>query len=259
MLKKPLLLAMLMAASATQVAFADLHDRGGGMIYDDVLNVTWLQDVNYAMTSGYDADGMMNWYQATDWAEQLIYGGHSDWRLPKLTPVNGSSFTYDFSDLHSGNSDVSWNNSGTNSELGYMYHVNLGNAGSCDTSGLPAGCETLEDQPGYIANFTYNPGPFKNFSRGPDGYTTFWTNTLSPWERDPIESPEAWVFHFTGGGQDPDWVLNADNFAWAVRDGDVAAVPEPETYALMLAGLGLVGFAARRRRHESLLDHSIWE
>lgn len=28
----------------------------------------------------------------------------------------------------------------------------------------------------------------------------------------------------------------------------VAAVPEPETYALMLAGLGLVGFAARRRK-----------
>ena len=27
----------------------------------------------------------------------------------------------------------------------------------------------------------------------------------------------------------------------------VAAVPEPETYALMLAGLGLVGFAARKR------------
>jgi hypothetical protein len=27
----------------------------------------------------------------------------------------------------------------------------------------------------------------------------------------------------------------------------VAAVPEPETYALMLAGLGLVGFVARRR------------
>ncbi|WP_229258415.1 PEPxxWA-CTERM sorting domain-containing protein [Duganella rivi] len=29
----------------------------------------------------------------------------------------------------------------------------------------------------------------------------------------------------------------------------VTAVPEPETYAMMIAGLGLVGFAARRRKH----------
>lgn len=29
---------------------------------------------------------------------------------------------------------------------------------------------------------------------------------------------------------------------------DVAAVPEPETYAMMLAGLGLIGFTARRRK-----------
>jgi hypothetical protein len=30
-------------------------------------------------------------------------------------------------------------------------------------------------------------------------------------------------------------------------NGSVAAVPEPETYAMLLAGLGLLGFAARRR------------
>ena len=29
-----------------------------------------------------------------------------------------------------------------------------------------------------------------------------------------------------------------------------AAIPEPETYALMLAGLGLLGFAARRRKQK---------
>lgn len=31
----------------------------------------------------------------------------------------------------------------------------------------------------------------------------------------------------------------------------VAAVPEPETYALMLAGLGLIGFSARRRKSQA--------
>jgi len=45
-------------------------------------------------------------------------------------------------------------------------------------------------------------------------------------------------------------------FYWDSNNGDntasitanVIAVPEPETYALMLAGLGVVGFVARRRR-----------
>jgi hypothetical protein len=29
-----------------------------------------------------------------------------------------------------------------------------------------------------------------------------------------------------------------------------AAIPEPETYAMLLAGLGLLGFAARRRKQK---------
>ena len=29
--------------------------------YDTALNITWLADANYAKTSGYDADGLMNW------------------------------------------------------------------------------------------------------------------------------------------------------------------------------------------------------
>ena len=32
--------------------------------------------------------------------------------------------------------------------------------------------------------------------------------------------------------------------------GSIGAVPEPETYAMMLAGLGLMGFVARRRRRQ---------
>ncbi|MDZ7752733.1 MAG: hypothetical protein U5S82_13950 [Gammaproteobacteria bacterium] len=37
--------AMLMLSGA---ASATLFDRGRGLIYDDVLDITWLQDANYA-------------------------------------------------------------------------------------------------------------------------------------------------------------------------------------------------------------------
>ena len=39
----------------------------------------------------------------------------------------------------------------------------------------------------------------------------------------------------------------ADNMGLMLDNVSVTAVPEPETYALMLAGLGLIGFSVRRR------------
>lgn len=42
--------------------------------------------------------------------------------------------------------------------------------------------------------------------------------------------------------------LNAANKGYYAGVLSVSAVPEPETYAMMLAGLGAIGFMARRRR-----------
>jgi hypothetical protein len=76
---------------------AALIDRGNGMIYDEVLNITWLQDANYAQTqyetnSGEpglegDADGRMTWNAAQSWADNLIYNGYDDWRLPSISSI----------------------------------------------------------------------------------------------------------------------------------------------------------------------------
>jgi PEP-CTERM motif len=53
-------------------------------------------------------------------------------------------------------------------------------------------------------------------------------------------------FEDTLGGGDKDY--NDHQFAFTMI---AAAVPEPETYALMLAGLGAVGFLARRRKQQA--------
>jgi hypothetical protein len=49
------------------------------------------------------------------------------------------------------------------------------------------------------------------------------------------------AFDLAAGSQDSGGI--AGRYVFAVR-----AVPEPETYAMLLAGLGIVGFVARRRR-----------
>ena len=63
----------------------ELLARGNGMIDDTVLDITWLQDANYAFTSGNDDDGNMTWYEAVAWADQLVYEGFDDWRLASLS------------------------------------------------------------------------------------------------------------------------------------------------------------------------------
>lgn len=45
--------------------------------------------------------------------------------------------------------------------------------------------------------------------------------------------------------------INAFENGNSIKLGLVTAVPEPETYALMLAGLGVVAFIARRRKQQA--------
>jgi len=84
--------------------YAALIDRGTGMIYDTDLGITWLRDANYAQTSGYDADGSMNWFDAMTWADQLVYAGLDDWRLPDGDDSFGAELGHMYYDNLSGSS-----------------------------------------------------------------------------------------------------------------------------------------------------------
>jgi hypothetical protein len=223
------------------IAQAELIDRGGGLLYDTVLNVTWLQDANYAKTSGSDADGLMNWTVAKNWADNLVFHDsvrnvdYSDWRLPAVKSV-GSGWNENYS--NDGSTDVGYNITSPHSELSYMYYVNLGLKGYYSPSG------TFQPNFGIFRNGTgwggqANVGLVKNLQS-----KVYWSGTATP---DPAD--EAWVFYTFNGSQVSRYQDSAF-YAWAVRSGDVSAAPEPETYAMLLAGLGLIGGVARHRKQK---------
>jgi hypothetical protein len=106
-------------------AGATLIDRGGGLIYDTVLDVTWLQDANYLYTSGGDADGRMPWDDVAAWVAGLEYYDSvrdttwTDWRLP------------DAHNYWDGSGPVEGYNA-TGSEMGHLYYVDGVTPGSPD-------------------------------------------------------------------------------------------------------------------------------
>ena len=92
-------------------------DDARGLVYDTDLDITWLQDVNYA-------GGRMTWDNSMTWASTLIYEGYDDWRLP-TTLVPDTSCSFDSRFANGCNC--------TGSELVYLYYIGLGN----DVTGSP--------------------------------------------------------------------------------------------------------------------------
>ncbi len=215
----PLMIIFSLAVGLSSAfSHSALHYRGGGMIYDDVLDVTWLEDARYAVTQGVPCSlcttdvprraGQLSWEDATNWVENLVYEGFDDWRLPSL--YSPPPF-----DSHN-----DWN-----SELRHMFFTNL----------------THQSQ--YIDGTTGETRTIKNHGQGLD----YWFAE----SRDHATRPN-WYFETLSLQSAPEGFTHATDgstvglYAWAVRDGDVTAIPVPAT--AWLFGTALLGMTTVRHR-----------
>lgn len=244
-----LILALLMSVNA----HGALINRGSGMIYDTVLNITWLQNANLMQTSGFDFDGIGNHASVSNWAANLEFGGYTDWRLPSIKPGDGSNI-YDWSFSFNGSTDRGFNNASVQSELAYMFYVNLANVSFYAPSGVG-------NQPGSHALNT-------SFVDAESGETYNFENIgMTYWAKE-VNNPflnVGWAFNFKNFngislGDQQLHTTSAKLSGWAVRDGDVAStlsvnndppsdpngIPEPGTLGLLF--FGTAGFLALRRQ-----------
>ncbi len=111
-MKRVLQVILLAGFWLSASSFSDLFDRSNGLIYDDDLDITWLQDAGLG--------GDHTWNDTVDWADALVFGGFDDWRLPSVD-VNGDGTVVECS--------VVSETDCRDNELGYMYYWNLTPAG----------------------------------------------------------------------------------------------------------------------------------
>ncbi|MBE9033606.1 hypothetical protein [aff. Roholtiella sp. LEGE 12411] len=117
---------LMVAMGFASPASAELYSRANGtMVYDSDLYITWLADANYAATLyeqscgklGHNG-GFMDFPEAMQFVDELVYGGFSDWRLPNAVQPDLSCKRQTVVGSHGFNC--------TNSEMGHLFYVDLG-------------------------------------------------------------------------------------------------------------------------------------
>jgi len=207
---RSLICLLLLSFNAT----AALYDRGNGLIYDDVLDITWLQDANYAQTSGYSSNGNLTKIEAEAWVNNLNYNGHNDWRLPSTRGI------------------TDYGSSESNTELGHMFVNNLGapSIPCCNIFVDPEYFDASIQQENNILNvlsYAYWFAESTEYQYPRDSYAYFFTNSGSLYESNGA--------HFS-------------LLVWPVHDGDIGASPVPLPAGIYLFLSGLVGLGLIKRR-----------
>ncbi|MGB7934706.1 MAG: PEP-CTERM sorting domain-containing protein [Gammaproteobacteria bacterium] len=203
-----LVLASVLCLCVVVPAEATMLTRLGGAAAYDDV-----LDITWVTNAALSGEG--TWDTQVAWADGLDYLGFDDWRLASMSVAAGLPIgtTTSVFDCRSATEAQCRDN-----ELGYMFYHNLG-------------------------------GTFGDFLRGNqtvDGVDLMNIQGVY-WSGTEYDSGNAWGFPLDGM-QDFD-IKGLINFnGWAVRAGDVAAVPEPPVVWLIGSGLiGMIGVAKHKK------------
>lgn len=213
----------VLVLTASLNSYATLIDRGNGLIYDTDQDITWLQDANYAQTSGYDADGLMTWDEATHWASNLTFSGYDDWRLVDKG-INDANCSLNDSATANGGAISYFGFNCSGGDLGHLFYNDFG---------LTAGQSILD-------SLSPNLNLFTNVQA-----QAYWLNTA------PASNNSAPLFNAANGAQ-MGTIRTVSLHSWAIRSGDVSiaqTIPEPSV--LILFGLGFLSLRATQKRFRS--------
>ena len=208
---------------------------GGQAVYDTDLNITWVSDSSLAASntfglqtgvnlgphpldsSGQDgiinSNGTMDWQGALHWIDAMNasnYLGANNWRLPfTLVPDAGCN-----------NPSISGGRNCSGSEMGHLFYDEF-----MATGATPV---TTTGNPTELDKFT-------NIVLG-----AYWSGTES-------DSLNAYSLTF-GSGNQAIFGKGVQLGVWAVRDGNISAVPIPAAVWLFISGFTAIFISFCRRR-----------
>ncbi len=250
MRKKLIVIALLTLSVIANQSQAALIARGTDMVYDDVNNITWASDANLFKTQAASNPNLVS--------EIIAANGGVIHDTPNF--YDNGTYTLTTADFITGTGAMTWwgaqawannlrlggvtgwtlpttadaanpNNYGyniTTSQLGDLFYNQLGGvAGSSITTTHNANYNLFSNVQDYV----------------------YWSGS----EYAPFPG-NAWYFYTVNGVQHDTFSKSFQFHAWAVRPGDVAAVPLPGAVWLFLSGLiGLMSL--KLRRHNGLVPN----
>lgn len=245
------MLLLSLFSSHSHAALTNFSSNGSEVVYSSAGNITWTKDANllgsminaqgfstvvnsilgaysgsYTLTSSdFQINGSATWYGAgafVNYLNSISYAGTDQWRLPEIIDIGtpGCSFPLN-------NVDCGYNVDTSTGEMAKLYYDELGAKAIKDTKG----------------NYQFDVAGI------PD--TGFFDNEVRDiyWSSPESLNPSgAWIFATDDGVQLDGYSRTSHSYIWAVTSALISPVPEVDNVAMLMAGLGLIGFITRRKR-----------